>query len=147
MDRTASIAAATDRSPRAMGMTKAAIKNAKRDERRARKRAEKASTVSTVSEEPFTPPRTTPVGSPVAPGAPMRPRLRRASGVRNQEFEALRAALRDAIGSYNHLRAACAACPTCSATVQDIEADPRAGEAAGTADDLVMVSAFEPFYF
>jgi hypothetical protein len=123
-----------------MGMTKAAVKNAKRDERRARKRSEKASAESIqFEEEPFTPPRTTPVGSPVAPGAPMRPSLRRALGVCTEELEELRTALRDSLGEYNSLRDACAACTTCSATVRAMEAKPSAGDA--------LVSAFEPFYF
>lgn len=132
MDCISSIAvAANDRAAPAPRLTKAAIKNAKRDERRARKRAEKASTVSTRSEEPFTPPRTSPVGSPVAPGAPMRPSLRpQGSLVRvdDAEIEALRIALRDALRSYNRLCDVCAACPTCSVTAREMEAQPRGGE-------------------
>lgn len=148
MDRAVSIAAATDRAPRTIAMSKAAIKNMKRDERRERKRAEQASTVSTRSDEPFTPPRTARVDSPVPPGAPMRPSCRpRASVVHDAEIEALRAALRDALGSYNRLRDACAACPTCSSTAREMEAKTSDGAALGSADDFVVVSAFEPFYF
>jgi hypothetical protein len=128
-------------------MSKAATKNAKRSERRARKRAEETSIESRPPEEPFTPPCMSPVGTPVAPGAPMRPSLRRSSGVCDQEFEALRAALREALGAYNSLGDACIVCTTCSETVRAMEAKTGAGEASDAAEDFVVVSAFEPFYF
>jgi hypothetical protein len=150
MDRAVSIAAASDCTPRASGRTKSAFKNMKRDERRARKRAEKASSESIRSEEPFKPPRMSPVGTPVAPGAPLRPSLRpRASLVFADDaaIEALRTALRDSLGAYNRLRAACAACAACSTIAREMEAEPRGGEPLGTADDFVVVSAVEPFYF
>jgi hypothetical protein len=123
MDRAASIAAETDCAHRPIGMTKSAVKNAKRNERRERKRAEMASTVSyyNTAEEPFTPPRTSPNGLAVQPGAPRKPPMRSlALLLLEAELKMTRASLREALCSYDRLRDACAVCTKCSAYARDL---------------------------